>query len=242
VAIDINEAALWHERIVDLARRYGLHLVIGYAEQSGEHIFSAAVLAGPDGVLAHYCKTHVVGDDAAWCSPGMEKPPVVDLPLGRVGLLIGTDLCFPETARSLAVEGCDLLLVPAGVGLPPSFGIGPTAVPLGTPWSTANPHHFHLARQRAIENNCYLAFASLPRPHGIGSSAVFGPSPPYRVGEQILDPCENGVVVRMIDTSHIDTPYPRLAPVRTKELVRMRQTHLYDALQIVPAETQNKQR
>jgi predicted amidohydrolase len=165
---------------------------------------------------------------------------VVDLPLGRVGLLLGTDLCFPEATRSLALEGCDVLVVPAGAGLPPSFGIGPTAVPLDTPWIVANPHHFHLARQRAIENNCYIAFASLPRPHGIGSSAVFGPSPTYRVGEHVLDPCEGGVAVRTIDTSHINTPYPRLAPVRTKELVRMRQPHLYDQLQIVSAQMPKK--
>ncbi len=227
----------WHAQIVKLARRYALHLVIGYAEQCGEQIFSAALLAGPEGVVTHYRKTHVIGDEAAWCAAGTEKPPVIDLPLGRVGLLLGTDLCFPEIARSLAIEGCDLLVVPAGAGLPPSFGIGPTAVPLHTPWSVANPHHFHLARQRAIENNCYLAVASLPHPHGIGSSAVFGPSPSYRVGEHILDPHGGGVVVRTIDTTNVDTPYPRLAPVRTKELVRMRQPHLYDELQIASTET-----
>lgn len=240
VALSPDEVAGWHARIVDLARRYALHLVVGYAEQCDEQIFSAALLAGPEGVIAHYRKTHVVGNDAAWCSPGAAKPPVVDLPLGRVGLLLGTDLCFPEMARSLAIEGCDLLLVPGGPDMPPSFALGPTAVPLNVPWSIdTQPHHFHLARQRGIENNCYIAFASLPQPYGIGSSAVFGPGPIYRVGEHILDPCGDGVVVRLIDTSHLDTPYPRLAPVRTKDLIRMRQPHLYAALQRMPGKNAN---
>lgn len=234
VAMKPAESAALRETLIELARRYDLHLVIGYVEQYCAKVFSAALIVGPEGIVAHYRKTHIVGDERRWCNPGDEKPPVVDLPLGRVGLLIGTDLCFPEVARSLAIAGCDLLLVPVAGGLPPSFGMGPTAVPLDTAWGVGyHPHHFHLARQRAIENNCYLAFASTPDPHGIGSSAVFGPSPVYRVGEYILDPYGDGSVTRTIDTTNIDTPYPHLAPVRSKELVRMRQTHLYDSLQIM---------
>ena len=230
-ALAADESAALRDKLVMLARRYTCHLVIGYAEQSGGHVFSAALLVGPDGVIAHYRKTHVVGEEAGWCSPGVQKPPVVDLPLGRVGLLIGTDLSFPEVSRSLAIEGCDLLVVPAGPGLPPSFGLGLAADPLQPQAVDSNPHHFHLARQRAIENNCYLAIANVPVPNGVGCSAIFGPSPDYRSGETILDFGSNGIVVRIIDTTSGDQPYPRLAPVRTKDLVRMRQTHLYDSLQ-----------
>ena len=213
-ALVAEEAALWHDRLVDLANHYALHVVAGYAERSGEQIFSTALLIGPDGVVAHYRKSHVAGDEVTWCSPGAGKPPVIDLPLGRVGLLIGSDLCFPELPRSLAIAGCDVLVVPAGPGLPPPY-----------------PHHFHLARQRAFENNCYLAFASLPGPDGIGSSAVFGPNPDYRDGEMVLASRDAGVGARTIDTATLDTPYPALPAVRRKELVRTRQPHLYDLLQ-----------
>lgn len=230
-ALAADEAATWHERLAELARRYELLIAIGYAERSGDRFFSAALLAGPEGVVARYRKTHILGDEAAWCSPGTEKPPVVDLPLGRVGLLLGSDLCFPELPRSLAIEGCDLLVVPAGPGLPSPFGLGPAAVsPHASSSITGEPLHFHLARQRAFENNCYLAFASLPCPDGAGHSAVFVPSPAHRGGETVLGSCASGVVVRAIDTTDLDAPYPSLATVRTKELVRMRRPELYDAL------------
>jgi predicted amidohydrolase len=233
VALSQAETPAWHGRLIELARHYKTHLVVGYAEQSGGQIFSAALLVGPAGIGAYYRKTHVVGPEAAWCSPGTEKPPVVDLPLGRVGLLIGTDLCFPEPPRSLAIEGCDLVAVAAGPGLPPTLTCEPAPIPPGgVAAKAANPYHFHLARQRALENNCNLAFASLPLPHGIGSSAVFGPAPAYRDGETILPANDTGVAVGTIDTTNLDMPYPS-AMVRMKDLVRMRQTYLYDPLQML---------
>jgi predicted amidohydrolase len=232
VALMEQEALAWHDWLVRLAQRYEIHMVVGYAERRHGQIFSAALLAGPVGVIAYYRKAHIVGAETAWCSRGTEKPPVVDLPLGRVGLLIGTDLCFPEPHRSLAIAGCDLIAVAAGPGLPPAIAMGPTQIPLNPPGIVAaDPYHFHLARQRAFENNCYLAFASLPPPHGIGRSAVFGPDRVYRTDETVLD-SNNGVVVGTIDTTNLDTPYPS-SPVRTKDLVRMRQTKLYDPLQIL---------
>ncbi len=130
VAMLPEEATALQARLVEMAQRSMLHFVTGYAERISDQVFSAVVLVGPDGIVANYRKTHIVGDEAAWCSPGMEKPPVIDLPLGRVGLLVGTDLCFPELARSLALEGCDLLVVPAGPGLPPPYALGPTGVPV----------------------------------------------------------------------------------------------------------------
>ena len=226
LALDTRDAASWHERLAELARRHGLHLVAGYAERSDGQIFSAAVLVGADGVVAHYRKTHVVGEDASWCSLGTHKPPIIDLPLGRVGLLLGSDLCFPEVARGLAIEGCDLLVVPAGAGLPPAFGL-----PAADPGGEEDAYHFHLARQRAYENNCWLAYAALPFPDGPGNSAIFGPGLDFRADEKILKSSAGGTAVRSIDTCNVDRPDPGLAAVRTKELVRKRRPDLYDVLQ-----------
>jgi hypothetical protein len=111
-------------------------------------------------------------------------------------------------------------------------------VPLNPPGIiAADPYHFHLARQRAIENNSYVAFACLPAPHGIGCSAVFGPD---RDGEAVLGVDKCGVVARVIDTMHVSEPYPGLASVRTKVLLGMRQTHLYEPLQVDPARPPNQ--
>lgn len=232
VPIEAADIEALHRRLSDLARRYALHLVIGYAERSAEEIFSTAVIAGPEGIVARYRKTHVAGAEGSWCSTGADKPPVVDLPLGRVGLLMGTDLYFPELPRSLALEGCDLLVVPAGPGFLAPIPLGPTAIPLAPPATAGpDPQHFHLARQRAFENNCFLAFAGTTGPDGSGGSAVWGPDPASRAGERILGVDEAGTVTRTVDTSPRDAYSPGAAAVRTKPLVRMRQPHLYSSLQ-----------
>jgi predicted amidohydrolase len=235
VALQADDVQAWHERLAALARRFGLHIAAGYAERSGDKAFSSVALVGPDGVAARYRKTHVVGEERAWCAPGDDKPPVVDLPLGRVGLLVGTDLCFPELSRHLAIEGCDLIVVAAGAGLPPPLASQGTAVPLDPPEQrAADACYILLARQRAVENDTYVAFASLPAPQGIGSSGVFGP---FRKGETVLGARDNGAATRAIDTSHVDTPYPGLAAVRAKLIVGMRQPYLYEPLQLDAAET-----
>jgi predicted amidohydrolase len=233
IALAATDTDALHERLVALARRAGLCLAVGYAERHGQHTYSTIVLAGPDGVLASYNKTHVIGQERSWCSPGAGRPPMIDLPLGRVGILADSDLCFPELPRSLAIEGCDLLVVAGGAGLPPVQAAGSTAVPLHAPGITcADPYHFHLARQRAVENNSYVAFAGLPAPHGIGCSAIFGPD---RDGEIVLAAGETDIAIRPVDTAHIDTPYPAIAPVRSKTLLGMRQPHLYEPLQLKQA-------
>lgn len=232
IALDSADLQTCHKRLTELAQRFALHLVVGYAECADEKIYSTVAVIGIDGVVASYRKTHVVGEERTWCSPGADKPPVIDLPLGRIGLLLGTDLCFPEVARGLAIEGCDLIVVAASAGVPPMFAGAATAVPLHPPGIIeADPYHFHLARQRALENESYIAFACLPEPDGIGCSAVFGPD---REGEVVLDRCEPGMAVRVIDTGHVDTPYPGLAAVRSKALLGMRQPHLYEPLQLPP--------
>lgn len=229
IALGGDDLQIWLSRLATLCQRLALCLVVGYAERSRDQLYSSVALVGPDGVLARYRKTHVIGQERAWCTPGDMKPPVIDLPLGRVGLLVGSDLCFPEMARSLAIEGCDLIAAASGAGLPPVRAGEATAVPLHHPGVVGyDRYHFHLVRQRTYENNTYIAFASLPTPHGIGCSGVFGPD---RDGEIVLDTSEPASTVRMIDTSHVTAPYPSIATVRAKELLQMRQTYLYEPLQ-----------
>ena len=218
-----------------LARRHRTLLAVGLLERLPAGCASSVLLVAPDGLLAHYRKLHVIGHERQFLLPGDVGPPVIDLPLGRVGVLAGTDLLFPEIVRVLALAGCDLILAPAGPLLPPVRGLGPTAVPLPSPAVTGDdPTHFHLASVRAFENMTYIASAALPEPGGTGWSDVFGPVPETRASEQLVEPGSEGFAWGVVDTTNLATRYPT-NPVRAKDLLRMRRTDLYDLLQVSTA-------
>lgn len=228
-----------------LARETRTWLVVGFLERltttampqpnragATEGFASTAVLIGPSGLLAQYRKTHVIGHERSFLRAGRTPPPILDLPLGRIGLLVGSDLCFPEISRVLASAGCDLIAVPAGPLLPPVQGLGATQIPLPPPaLQEADPTHFHLARVRAQENSTVIAYAALSPPEGTGWTGIFGPIAESRQEEQLLDPTVTGLTSGVLDTTNLPTPFPT-NPLRAKELLRMRQTHLYDLLQL----------
>lgn len=72
--------------------------------------------------------------------------PVLDTPLGRIGILGCYDINFPEVARCLALRGAEILLHLT------SESIGPHQADDGG-WTIAR-------RARAYENTCYLAMAN----------------------------------------------------------------------------------
>ena len=95
----------------ELCATHGCHVVMGINERSGDCRHNSAVLVGPTGRLATYRKLHLFNDEQSWFQPG-EGLAVVDLPFGRVGIVICFDLWFPEAARALALAGADIIAVP----------------------------------------------------------------------------------------------------------------------------------
>ena len=100
------------EALVDACRRLGAHVVCGLLERDGDELYNAAVLAGPDGLVGKYRKTHLpfLGVDR-FTAQGDELP-VYDTPLGRIGLEICYDLRFPEATRTLALKGAEIVAHP----------------------------------------------------------------------------------------------------------------------------------
>lgn len=89
----------------------GIYVVGGLLERDGDTLHNSAVLVGPE-AFGRYRKTHLWDREKLLYEPGREVP-VLDTPLGRIGLLVCYDAWFPEAARTLALRGADLLCVPA---------------------------------------------------------------------------------------------------------------------------------
>ncbi|WP_413730097.1 nitrilase-related carbon-nitrogen hydrolase [Sodalis sp. RH22] len=213
--------------LMDLCARLRLYLVAGMVEDGGDgNRYNSAVLIGPDGLQGMYRKIHLTAEDKTWATPGSAWT-TVDIPCGRIGLLIGHDLEFPEAGRILAMRGCDIIACPAALDLPGPIDHPGTAVPHDYPIATgASRHHWLLTRVRAGENNVYLSYANA---NLSGLSGIFGPDTFVWPRREALVTEVQGLAVLDIDTSNLDCAYPTNV-VRRKDLVAMRQPHYYQPL------------
>jgi predicted amidohydrolase len=87
-------------------------VVGGFCELGEGVLHNSAAMVGPDGVLAVYRKTHLWDREKLFFEPGADAPPVVDTPLGRIGVAVCYDTSFPELLRGLALRGAELLAIP----------------------------------------------------------------------------------------------------------------------------------
>jgi predicted amidohydrolase len=171
-------------------------------------------------------------DDAAarWATAGAEFP-VFDIPAGRIGLLAGADILFPEAGRMLALAGADIIAVSAGLAWPGVRPWGATAVPM-PPHIDAGPtaDHFHLLRERSRENNCYVLYANAPSAGGWSGLFSAGPEDVPRQDALVAGDAP-GLAIGEIDTTNLPGSRYPTNPVRAKDLVRMRMPIWYDPLQ-----------
>ena len=95
-------------------RLANIYAIIGFLEheEATDTIYNSAAVIGPEGLIACYRKCHlpVLGIDR-YVGRGNELP-IIELPFARIGILICYDMRFPEAARSLALRGADVLVVP----------------------------------------------------------------------------------------------------------------------------------
>jgi predicted amidohydrolase len=95
------------------AQQLGVYIAFGMVakERVESVLYDAAVLIGPDGeFIGDYHKTHLKGEERMAFREGY-RLPVFDTQIGTIGMLLGWDLAFPEVARSLVLDGAELLCV-----------------------------------------------------------------------------------------------------------------------------------
>jgi len=219
------------DRLHEIAVQSAKYLIAGLVERDGDLLYNSAAVVGPTGVVGVYRKVHLTGDDRAWATPGDRGLLTFDLPVGRVGVLIGYDALFPEACRSLALDGADLVACPSLVDGPRVQAGGPTAIPFPPNIDTGRTaDHFHLWRERATENCTYVAFAN-GAASAMGWSAVFGPDTEGQpCDERVLHGDGEGSVEMEIDTTNLETRYATNI-VRAKDMLAFRMPIWYDALQ-----------
>jgi predicted amidohydrolase len=90
-----------------------MYVVANLKEKDGDKLYSTSYLLGPNGqVIGKYRKSHRLPDEDIALGDAL---PVFDTPLGKVGLMIGSDHYWPEIPLVMALEGAELILVSLGV-------------------------------------------------------------------------------------------------------------------------------
>jgi N-carbamoylputrescine amidase len=195
-------------------------VVGGVCERDGDAIFNGVAVLAPDGTLAaRYRKLHLFDEEQVLFAPGDAGLPVVDLPVGRVGVAVCYDLRFVETLRILALRGADVVAVPTAW----TGGFDPN------PPADGVIDQVRAAMVQANLNCVYVACASRvgddDEVHYLGSSCVVDP-----YGRFVLEPRDDrdeAVVVVDVDAEtarNAKTRAPRIRPLAD------RRTDVYDEI------------
>lgn len=197
--------------LVDLSHRKGIYIAAGIAEKNNDRFYNSAVLTGPDGYIGIYRKTHLFFEENLYFTPGDTGFKVWETDIGRIGVMVCFDWFFPESMRSLALLGADVVAHPSNLVLP----YCPDAMPL-----------------RCLENRVYAITANRTgtenRKNGqsltfIGMSEIVSPK-----GEILTRASEDGDALTVIDINPEDARDKALNPFN--EILKDRRPDLYGPL------------
>ncbi len=189
-ATDLAERVPGHASnyLAKRANDFNTHIVFGLVvkEKVESILYNGVVCLGPEGdVAGDYRKVHLLGEERQVYRNGF-RFVTVEAEWGRFGLMIGSDLAFPEVARSLTLEGAELVVVSAN-------------------WEQqfAESWRAHLI-SRACENSIFVAAANRigeePTMRFSGDSMLVGPSAEVYT---VLDEPIEGYAVATIDLDQV---------------------------------------
>lgn len=111
-------------RCMELAAELSVVLPVSFYERDGNCLYNSVAVIDADGTLMGvYRKTHIPDDhyyqEKFYFSPGNTGFRVWQTRYATIGVGICWDQWFPETARSLAVNGAQLCFFPTAIGSEP---------------------------------------------------------------------------------------------------------------------------
>lgn len=121
--------------------------VVSSIQENDSHV---GILLNKDGILLRQPQLHACGRHP-WATTLGEKLEVIDLPFGRLAIVVGGDAIYPEVFRLAVLQDVDVVAVPTKVL---------------ESWEMT-----HGFLERSAENRMNLVVAT--QPSGVGTSAIF---------------------------------------------------------------------
>lgn len=120
-SVEENDAVVHFRKI---AKELGVILPISFYEKDINVLYNSVAMIDDEGeILGVYRKTHIPDDhfyqEKFYFTPGDTGFMVFETRYGNIGVGICWDQWFPETARSLALMGADIILYPTAIGKEP---------------------------------------------------------------------------------------------------------------------------
>lgn len=168
---------------------------LGLCEQAGDLRYNTAVCLDGTGVLGVHRKVHQPLNEDASYAAGSEFT-AFDTPVGRLGMMICYDKAFPEAARSLALDGAEVVAVMS------AWPAGRTDRHPDLAQDRWTQRFDLFDRARALENQVVVVSANQAGVFGdlqfVGSAKVVGPG-----GEVLAHTgVGEGMAVATIDVEH----------------------------------------
>ena len=184
------------------AADFNVYLVFGMATRAKVEtiLYDSIVVIGPEGdLVGTYHKVHLRGEERIIFRAGY-RFPVFETAFGTVGVLAGWDLAFPEAARSLVLDGAELIVVAAA-----------WEEDLKDMWPILN-------RARAVENSAVVVAANRvgeePSYRFCGGSLVVGP---YGEVYTAIDEAAEGYALATLDLDVVREAREKLQLIQHRE-------------------------
>ena len=101
-----------------VAENIGGCLCGGFAERFDGQVFNSAFLVGPDSSVNIYRKIHLFDREKECFDPGDGGFDVIQFGDVKLGMMICFDWIFPESMRTLALKGAQIICHPSNLVLP----------------------------------------------------------------------------------------------------------------------------
>ncbi len=102
----------------EISQKTGAVIVAGFIEKEGKNIYNAAIMINGDNIIGTYRKIHLYYKEKKWFSPGNKPFEIHQVNGMNIGMMICFDWIFPESIRSLALLGADIIAHSANLVLP----------------------------------------------------------------------------------------------------------------------------